>query len=173
MRVKILIFIALVIFTSCNNGGSDNTERSIIKIKKEAVSIAEDYVKEQLKDSRTAINSLGIIVIENNQKRFVIDQRDVFTGLIDEDEKTDAIITITSYNGQDYNMTEHLIMISTEGKLLLIRSFEKDMKILQLKDRIITAEIHTKPRTSPLYSCASCKAIVTYKYSSGDLIKTE
>jgi hypothetical protein len=93
--------------------------------------------------------------------------------LIDADSLQDAIVTLTSFTGQDINLIEHLILLNTNGKLMLIRSFEADMKILQLKDRILTVEVHTKPRTSPLYNCASCKAIINYKFREGDLVKIE
>ena len=170
--IGILIPLLTLIF-SCQDSGPKKTETDSESLKKEVISIAEGYVKEQLKDAKTIINSTGLITIENYQKKFIIDPRDILAGFIDDDQETDAIITLTSYMDQNYYMTEHLILLQTEGKLMLIRSFEKDMKILRLKDRIITAEIHTKPRTSPLYSCASCKAIIYYRYSNGDLIKTD
>lgn len=173
MRIKVLIITILAIIYSCNNEKSVNSERSLTKMTKEAISITEGYITDQLKDSRKSINNIGLITIENKEKRYIIDPKEVYTGLIDDDQITDAIITIISFKGQDYYMTEHLILINTEGRLRLIRSFEKDMKILRLNDRIITAEIHTKPRTSPLYNCESCRAILTYKYSNGDLVKTE
>jgi hypothetical protein len=173
MKLKSLFYFLYLLLISCRNSGAEKAEKTSDSLNKEVISITEVYVKDQLKDPRTTTNNIGIITIENNQKKFIIDPREIFTGFIDDDEETDAIITINSYLGQDYYLTEHLIMINTQGKLLLIRSFEKDMKILRLNDRIITAEIHTKPRSSPLYNCESCKAIVNYKYSSGDLLKTE
>ena len=56
MRAKILIFIALVIFTSCNDEGSDNSERSLSKIKKKAISITEDYAKTTLQNKEKKVS---------------------------------------------------------------------------------------------------------------------
>jgi hypothetical protein len=47
------------------------------------------------------------------------------------------------------------------------------MKILGIKDGVITAEIYTKSRNSPLANCSLCKEVVKYRFKSGDLIKTE
>jgi hypothetical protein len=47
------------------------------------------------------------------------------------------------------------------------------MKILSIKDRVITAEIYTKSRNSPLANCSLCKEVVKYRFKSGELVKTE
>jgi hypothetical protein len=46
------------------------------------------------------------------------------------------------------------------------------MKILQLKGRVITAEITTKSRNSPLRDCSACKEIVKYRFRNGELEET-
>jgi len=174
MKLNLLPAIILFISLSCQSGEqSKQIENPTEKIRKEAVSIAEDYAKNQLKDSKITTNVSGYITIEDSLKKFIFDPGRITTGYIDADSLEDAIVTLTSYNGQEISLIEHLILLNTNGKLMLIRSIEADMKILQLKDRVITVEVHTKPRTSPLYNCASCKAIINYKFKEGDLVKIE
>jgi hypothetical protein len=64
-------------------------------------------------------------------------------------------------------------MINVDGKLIMQRAIENDMKILELKDGIITAEIHTHPKSSPLYDCPVCMEAVKYRYVAGELVKVE
>ncbi len=173
MKLKLILILFLTFNLSCLNQGNVKVENASERIKKETFLIAEEYCRSQLIDPKSTVNQMGLTIIEDSQKRYILDSRVVITGLVNEDNEQDAILTITSYKGQDYILTEHLILLNTNGKLILIRSVEKDMKILRLNDRIITAEIHTKPRTSPLYNCESCKAIINYRYSNGDLIKAE
>jgi hypothetical protein len=173
-KLKLLPAIILFISFSCRSGEqSKQIENPAEKIRKEAVAIAEDYSRNQLKDAKVTANVNGFITVEDSLRKFIFDPARITTGYIDTDSLEDAIVTITSFNGEEINLIEHLILLNTNGKLMLIRSFEADMKILQLKDRILTVEVHTKPRTSPLYNCASCKAIINYKFKEGDLVKIE
>jgi len=171
MRVKTLIFISLAFFTSCNNGESDNTERSLTKMKEKVVSISEDYVKETLKNRKKSVSLNGTITIGDSLKRYIIDPAKIFTGYIDDDLTTDAIVTVISFKGDYLDLIEHLIILNTNGKPMLIRSIESDMTILKLENRIITAELPTRPRSSPLFYCSSCREIVNYEYENGELIR--
>jgi len=174
MKLRLLPAIFLFISFSCNSGEqSKQIENPAEKIRKEAVAIAEDYSRNQLKDAKITRNVNGYITVEDSLKKFIFDPSRIIAGFIDADSLEDAIVTLTSFNGQEISLVEHLILLNTNGKLILIRSFEADMKILQLKDRILTVEVHTKPRTSPLYNCAACKAIIKYEFKDGDLVKIE
>ena len=174
MKLNLLLAIILFISFSCRSGEqSKQVENPAEKIRKEAVAIAEDYAKNQLKNPKITTNVNGFITVEDSLRKYIFDPGRIITGFVDTDSLEDAIVTLTSFNGQEINLIEHLILLNTNGKLMLIRSFEADMKILQLKDRMLTVEVHTKPRTSPLYNCASCKAIIKYKFTNGDLVKIE
>jgi hypothetical protein len=175
MRLSLLLLINICLVWGCNrnhgSGTSDNSSDDVLR--KEVVSIAEKYVNDQLTGAKKTIFENGIITIGNEKKSYVIDPRKIFTGLIDQDSKPDAIITIFSYKGQDLDLIEHLIIINTNDKLMLIRSIESDMKVLQLKGRVITTEFPKRPRSSPLYDCSSCQEIVKYRYLNGDLVKVD
>jgi len=174
MKLKLLPVIILFINFSCNSGEqSKQIENPVEKIRKEAVAIAEDYSRNQLKDAKITANVNGFITVGDSLRKYIFDPARIFTGFIDADSLEDAIVTLTSFNGQEISLIEHLILLNTNGKLILIKSIEADMRILQLKDRILTVEVHTKPRTSPLYNCAACKAIINYKFKDGDLVKIE
>lgn len=174
MKLRFLPAIIFLTILSCRHGGQPKqVENPAEKIRKEAVAIAEDYAQKQLKEAKITTNVNGYITVEDSLNKFIFDPARIITGFIDSDSLEDAIVTLTSFSGQDINLIEHLILLNTNGKLMLIRSFEADMKILQLKDRVLSVEVHTKPRTSPLYNCAACKAIINYKFRDGDLIKIE
>ncbi len=169
-----LLSLGFLLIISCNNHSKKERTDNISdkKIRKEAFALAKTYVLNQLKDPKeNTIN--GTLAISDSTRRYSINPSKIYIGLIDSDEKKDAIVTLVSFRGQDLDRIEHLIILRTGKKFMLIKVFESDMKILQLKDRVITAEIPTRPRTSPLYNCASCQAIVKYQYKDGDLVKIE
>lgn len=172
-HIFLIAIIALISISCQQNTVKKQIENPAEKIRKEAVLISEDYAKNQLIDAKISTNVNGFITIEDSLKKYIFDPSRIVMGFIDADSIEDAIVTLTSYSGEDVILMEHLILLNTNGKLMLIKSIEADMKILQLKDRIITVEVHTKPRTSPLYNCAACKAIINYKFSEGDLVKIE
>jgi exosome complex RNA-binding protein Csl4 len=118
-------------------------------------------------------NQIKYIAIDNNQIKYIIDPAKIVVGLIDDDENEDAIITISSINGQYLEMPEHLILIKTDGKLMLNRVIESNMKVLGLKDRVITAEVSTRSLNSPLRDCSECKEVVKYQFRAGDLVRME
>jgi hypothetical protein len=167
----LLIFLVGFMLACSQNSGKDQADKtSEKKIRKIAFAIAENYGRNQLKDPQKTTGN-GFITLSDSQKRYIINLSKIYVGLIDGDSKKDAIVSIFSFKGKDLNLIEHLIIIKTNGKFMLIKAFESDMRILQLKDRVITAELPTKPRTSPLYGCPSCVEIVKYQYKDGDLVK--
>lgn len=173
MRINVLIIIILTISTSCNNEGSVSSERSLQKMKEKAISISIDYVKTTLKNKKKNVSLNGTITIGDSLKRYAIDPGKIFLGLIDDDLTTDAIVTVISFKGDYLDLIEHLIILNTNGRLKLIRSIESDMNILKLENRVITAELPNRPRTSPLFYCASCRDIVNYEFKNGDLIRKD
>lgn len=175
MKLKSLLIIIIGFLISCNPSTKNNQaeESMSAKLKKEAIALAQKYAGEQLSEPKTTVDNYGVITVSDHQKRYKIDPAETFTGLIDKDTIEDAIVSLTSFYKKDMGFSEQLIFINVDGQLMLMRSVENDMKILMLKDRIITAELHTKPRTSPLYNCHACKEIIDFQYENGDLVKLE
>jgi hypothetical protein len=175
MRTYFFLYILTGFLTACtqNPGASRIDNLSEKKIRKQVLTIAENYAMNQLKDAKKSIARDGIITLGDNQKSYVINPAKILIGLIDDDSVNDAIVSIDSYYRQYQVLTEQLILINTDGKLMLIKDIDTDITILGLKNRVITAEIHTHSRNSPLYNCAACKEIVKYQFRGGDLVKIQ
>jgi hypothetical protein len=47
------------------------------------------------------------------------------------------------------------------------------MRIISLKDRIITADVPEHSRNTPLFNCPSCWEVVKFHYKMGELVKVE
>jgi hypothetical protein len=179
----ILFLIPLMLSCSHNDKKTGTGKKDVPDTKKEAMNVAIDYAKGKFKESKETVAANGVVTVtdsqinyimnNNIQLKYVIDPARIVAGQIDDDTIEDAIITISLFNGQYIEMPESLILINTDGKLVLNRSIESDMKIMGIKDRVITAEIFTHSRNSPLRNCSACKEVVKYKYKMGDLVRIE
>lgn len=171
MKKSFYILFLFPLLLSCartdKKTGSENSLTQ--RIKTEVIDVATNYINGKLKEPKKTVASDGIITIGENQINYIIDPARISVGLIDDDNSEDAIISIDYYHGQNLVQTENLILINSGGKLMLNRAIESDMKVLGIKDRVITAEIYTKSRNSPLANCGRCKEVVKYRFKSGDL----
>lgn len=174
MRLYLNFIILAGVLYSCgfNSGSGRNNKASESKIRKEVISFAEDYLSKQFKNARKSVAS-DIITLSDEQKSYIIDPAKVFIGLIDDDADQDAIVSVTCYQGQNEVPSEHLVILWSSGKYLLVRAIESDMKILQLKDRVIIAKVPTHSRNSPLFNCEACQEIVKYQLKDGDLVRMQ
>lgn len=172
MRRAFLFIIIIGTLVSCNRKPAKNQPESLeSKLKKDAIALAKDYASKQLKTPTVSVDGFGVIIIKDDLKKYRIDPSKIFVSQIDQNESKDALVTLTSTYQQDIGMPEHLILLNINGQLVLEKVVEIDMKIVKLKDRIITGELHTKPRTSPLYNCSHCIEIANYQYKDGDLVR--
>jgi hypothetical protein len=173
------IFI-LFILLSCaqnKNGGS------VISVRKEAMDAAVRYARDKFKEAKETVGGDGVVTVADNQVnyispvayqlKYVIDPSKIMIGQINDDSIEDAIVYIAVINIQDLETPEHLILIKTEGKLVINRVIETNMRVLGIKNRIITAEVSTRSLNSPLRDCNVCKEVVKYQFKSGDLIRAE
>jgi hypothetical protein len=158
------------ILNSCTGLHDDASEN---KIRNQVITVAEKYVMNQLAEPQKTGSETGIITISDIQKRYVIDPSKIFTGLIDDDQEEDAIVTVSAFQGEYQTVSEQLIILNTENSLTLVRALESDMRIISLKDRIITADVPEHSRNNPLFNCKSCWEVVRYQYRTGDLVKVE
>lgn len=182
MRKNSFTILIILLLLSCSTQ-NNNKARSENLLRKEAVNLAINYAREKFKEANETREKNGIITITDNQAdyvttgnnriKYVIDPAVVAVGLIDDDAIEDAIVTISPSKGQYLEPPENLILINTDGKLMLSRVIESDMKILGIKNRVITAEILTKSRNSPLRDCDACKEVVKFQFRMGDLIRME
>ena len=173
-RNYFLVFL-LPIILSCSRNDNNMGSRTFIKprIKNQVMGIAVDYAREKFKDSQQPVLKEGIVRICDNQITYIIDPSTIVTGPIDNDVNEDAIVTIRSFKGKFPFKTEQLILIKTNRKFILARVIEADMKIMEIKDMMIFAEVPKFPPDSPAYDCNICKEVVKYRYRDGNLVKAE
>jgi hypothetical protein len=173
MRNDIFLFFLAALLTACTqDGGTERINSNQEKrTRKKVISIAENYALKQLKNGKKDVAKNGFIILRDSQKIIVIDPAKIFIGLVDYDSNEDAIVSIDTYHGNTLALTEHLIILKTKGKFMLVRTIESDMKILGIKDGVINAEVHTRPRSSPLYNCSECMEVVKYRFKDGDLVR--
>jgi hypothetical protein len=168
MRYIIAISLIFLVIISCSDSGKRAIKKEA-RIRKEALAIAEKYAADKLTCRSKIVDLNRVIILGNDEKRYIIEPSRVLTGVINEDDETDAIVTITSLKGNFIDIIEHLIMISEEGNLRIIRSVESDMRVLTINDGIITAKVPTHSRNSPLYNCEACQEIKNYRFINGNL----
>jgi hypothetical protein len=179
MKKGFFLYFFISLFISCTNSGSNSNADELIR--KEIIDLSVKYAKGKFKESKETVASDGIITITDTRvnlvvanpypARYIIDPSKITIGLIDDDENKDAIINILSVIGQDNESPENLIFIKTNGQFALNRVIESNMRVLGIKDRIITAEVSSRSLNTPLRDCHICKEVVKYKFQSGDLVK--
>jgi hypothetical protein len=170
------LIIALTLFLpACSrNSASDRTNNaSEKKIRKQVTTVAERYIMSQLTEPEKTVLENGIIMIHDKQKGYMIEPSKIYTGLIDDDNDTDAIVSLATYQGQQQTVSEQLIILRTGRNFTLVSTLESDMIIISLKDRIITADVPEHSRDNPLFNCPSCREVVNYRFRMGELVKAE
>lgn len=180
MKYRFLILLLTSALLSCSQNDKKVTENSI---RKEVMDLTVKYAADKFKESKETVAVDGVVTVADNQVNFVsksvsqlkyiIDPINIKVGLIDDDTNEDAIITILGMNGQDLQTLEHLIIIKSDGKFILSRVIESNMKVLGIKDRVITAEVSSRSLNNPLRDCHECKEVVKYKFKAGDLVRVE
>jgi hypothetical protein len=173
MKKWFLISLIIPVIISCGQNTNNPVDKTTeaLQFKNEVINFAANYAMEKFKTPLKTVATDGTITIEENQNSYMINPSKVYLGLIDYDNIEDAIVSIDYYHGQFIVLSEHLFLINSENKLTLNRSIESDMKILGIKDRVITAEVYTRSRNGPLANCNVCKEVVKYQFRQGELIK--
>jgi len=175
MRLSIFLIIGSFMLIGCsgNSGSVRKAEKEMKIFRAQVISIAEKYVTDQLQDTAKITDANGIIKIGNDQKRFIIDPANIITGFIDADKSTDAIIPVFPFEGQYEVTTQHLFITGKNGKYMLEVALETDMKVISVRDGIITADVPEHSRNNPLFNCSSCWEVVRYRLINGELVKVE
>lgn len=172
MKKCVINLIIILLIASCTH--VDKKAEATLRMKKEALDFASGYVMGKLKNPQKVIGADGVITVTgDDQTSYIINPANISIGLINDDNIDDVIASLEYYHSQYLILTEHLFLINTDGKLQFNCSIESDMKILGIKNQIITAEVYTKSRNGPLANCHVCKEVVKYKFRQGELIKTE
>ncbi|MFZ0282906.1 MAG: hypothetical protein WAL29_14740 [Bacteroidales bacterium] len=175
MRILLAILLITFFLPACNqhSGSVKSGIGPDKKIIKEAVAIAENYATQQITDAKRFPANDGSIVIGNDQWKFVIHTSGVHAGLINDDNEKDAIVSLDSYQGQFQVPSWQLILLKSRGRLKLEAAIEYDMTIRQIEDRLITAEVPTHTRNSPLFNCSECIEIMRFRFENGELVRAK
>jgi hypothetical protein len=174
------IFLIAFVLSCTQNGNKKNYDNAI---KKDVLESAVKYAISKYQISKETVAQDGTIIVTDNQTNFVIahsnpskyliDPSKITIGFINDDSMEDAIINVISVNSSNMETPENLIFIKTDGKFVLNAVIESNMKVLGIKDRIITAEVSSRSLNNPLRDCHECKEVVHYKFKTGELIKVE
>ena len=167
------MMIGFLVACSQNSGTGVDKSDSGKDIMRQAITLAEDYAKSQLKEAQKIVAGNGIITLADKQNLYVIEPKKVFTGPVNEDPENDVIVSVAAFQGPNQTITRHLILLNTNGKLALDRVIESDMEILWIKNGVITAEVPTHPRNSPLFNCSECRDVVNFRFQGGELVKID
>ena len=172
MRTYIFICFIATFLTACSNnsGGDKMNTRQEQKVRKQATEIAENFVKEKLKDATRNVTNTGLIIYSAGDTRCVVDPLFIIIGDIDEDSFKDAIVTIFTMVGQRIPLKEHLILLNKNGKLSISKELDGEMKFLSISDGTIYIETSHVTPDSPFADCRVCKEIKKYKYVAGDTV---
>jgi hypothetical protein len=178
MKKTLFLIVIIPLFFSCGRNSKINAKKST---EKEIMETAVRYAREKFQEPKDTMAFDGTVTVEEGRNnilvpdaykvKYIIDPSKIVTGLIDDDENEDAIVYVSSITGQDMENPENLILIKTEGKYMLNRVIESNMKVLGISNRIITAEVSSRSPNTPLRNCHVCKEVVKYKFKSGDLIR--
>lgn len=170
----LLIFLVGFMLACSQNSGKDQADKtSEKKIRKQVTEVAEKYIMSQLREPDKTVSENGSITIGDKQKKYIIEPSKIFTGLIDDDQKKDAIISVANFQGQYQTVSEQLMILRSDDGFKLVSAIESDMRIISLKDRIITADVPEHSRNTPLFNCPSCWEVVKYQFRLGELVRIE
>ena len=165
---NILLLFSIIYLSSCANNND-----AIKKSKHEVIDIVSNYVSNKFSEPKKEVSADGTVIISEKDMKYEIDPNKIIIGYIDEDDDEDALISIASQKGL-YPLTgELLILLGKDGKFTIDKAIESNMKILELSNRNIIAEISTMAQDSPLYGCKLCIDTVCYQFRAGELIQME
>jgi hypothetical protein len=171
MRKYIFICFIAALMAGCKVDPS--SPKAIQKIKKQAAEVAENFVKEKLKDPIKNKTNTTLEVFIKGDTRCLVDPSYFVVGEIDEDDTKDVIVTIYTMVGQGLPLKEHLLMLNKKGKLSVSKIFTGEMRFLKVDKRIIYIETSHVSPDSPYSECQLCKEIHQYKYVGGDTLRVQ
>lgn len=170
----IVLLFLILLPVSCGSETDGKQGVTDKKMRDKIIAEAEAYVNTQLSDPQKAVSELGIIAISDRYTRYIIDPTAITPGNIDDDRKTDAIITLYVFRDQFQTVSQQLILLGSPGnEFTLAGTIESDMKIISIKNGIITADVPEHSRDTPLFNCPSCWEVVKFRFSMGELVREE
>lgn len=165
---KALFILNLILLFGCI-GNPDNIELT----RKNALNAAVNYMDDRMPYAVKSIDEDGLIKYTFEKKSYILSVSNIKTGLLNNDRAPDAIISMDVFSSQYQITSEHLVFLNSGDSLIFSCSLESDMKILFIKDNIITADVPMHSRNSPLFNCASCREVQNFHMVNGELKKAD
>jgi hypothetical protein len=160
------VFSLFLIMLSCND------ERKVPdSLREKAIQTATQYASAKLDSSMVATDN-GFVSIGDVKVRYVISPENVFYAEIDENPGRDILVTIDSLHDPYLIPAWHIILNKKDRELEIVTVIRSDMRVLEIKNGIISAEIPTHKPDSPLYYCSECRDTVSYQIFKGVLNPT-
>jgi len=171
MRTTFLLIILTLFLISCSkNAKTPERPEGIDKTSfKQMVSAVEGYAKDHLKNSKRSVEEDGDVVISDGETSYMYTGGRMIFGEIDDDQIIDAIVPVAIFKGEEIFNIEYLVLLKTGKNYTVIRSLEKILRVIEIKDRVITAEYTDVPPESPYYGCKECTEVIKFRYNKGDL----
>lgn len=165
MQVKqnrVLIFFMVAVLVSCS-------PKELWKTK--AIELAVSYSASRLDSARVYTDSSGVVSIGDSILRYVIHPDAAFRGMIDPSLNTEQIlVSIDSLHDPYLVPVYHLLLKYHNDSLQIQYIVQSDMRVLEIRNGIIVAEIPTHDPSSPLYYCSECRDTVRYKMYKGKIL---
>ncbi len=174
-NISLFLFSGALAFflLTCKSGSEGSSGSLDMKTKDRIIKVAEDYISGQLKNPEKKALGNGVIEFSDENRRLILDPSTIRTGLIDDDNEADAIITLYNFQGQYQTVSEQLVLLGSGKKYKLAGSIESDMRIISVENRIITADVPEHTRDTPLFNCPSCWEVVKFQFHQGEFVRTE
>lgn len=125
------------------------------------IETTKSYLSSQLKNPVITVGR-SVINIRGDGMQFIVTTRDIMIGQIDEDNTQDAIVSYLAIPAGKMNYRKHLLMLN-KGEMKVVRDFASDMKVMQISNRTVWAEVPKYGTNSPLHTCNKCTDNVKYK----------
>ena len=149
------------------------TDNSSSRIREEVIASVENFVKNELGNPNRSVDDDGTIILFSNGIIYRIDPGRIVTGDLDGDSREDAIISLLVSRMPIMDRPEHMILLKDDSGFIITKVPDSDMKVLRIEDGIVYAEISVISPDSPMYGCDSCKEVVQFQYTGGDLIRID
>lgn len=163
MRVFTFLISLILILTSCMNSGTNKITSSL-----------ETHLSESLVNKPDkSIDTDGMISLTDGTSTFKINQENIVTGDIDGDGGIDAIVPVFYLRGNVVMEYRHYVLLLTRDKYDVVVTMNDVFKIIEIKNKRISAEVSTVAPDSPGFGCTECREVIQYLYINKALVKVE
>jgi len=163
-----LFFLSFACSSPQDKKSSDeNNSSNFGVISKSIIETTKAYLSSQLKKPKIEVGT-NSIKIWNEEMLYIVTTKDINIGLIDEDNTQDAIVSYLIVPTGKTKYRKHLLMLN-KGEMKVVCDFISEMKVMQISNRIVYAEIPKYGANSPLHTCDKCMNNIQYKLAGDSL----